>query len=471
MKLTSFILLFFALTLQAQTTVNINPEQQQQTVEGWGASMIWWAHMVGQWEDEEKIDDIVDLITSPEELNMNIFRYNIGGGDDPEHYSTPTKKGHMARGKGVRAEMEGFLDSADASYNWDRDAGQRKIMLKIREQRPDVVFEAFSNSPPYWMTYSSCSAGNHDASDDNLKPEYYEAFCDYLVAACVHYKEEYGIEFKTLDPFNEPQTSYWNYKGSQEGCHFDIASQIEIIKILYPKLKASGLNTVISASDETSVKSFNKAMQAYIDADIIAMVGQINTHSYKVSHEDRVKALSLSKEFGVDFWQSETGPQGIKGKDFINNLGLAQRLIDDMNTMQPQAWLDWQIMEEYNNTWCLIRGSFAEESYKSIKNFYVRMQATRFIKQGYTIISTNDKNTLAAISPDSKEIVVVTVNLEEKDKALQYTIDNNNKKAEVSIYRTTHDEDCALVENYKTKGKAIDFTAKAQSIQTLVIRL
>jgi O-glycosyl hydrolase len=207
MKIKLLLLILCTLTLQAQTSITIHPDQRQQTVEGWGSTMIWWAHMVGQWEDEEKVDDIIKLITCPEKLNMNIFRYNIGGGDKPSHYTTATRKGHMANGKGVRAEMEGFLDSSNANYNWNRDAGQRKVMLKIKEQRPDVIFEAFSNSPPYWMTYSKCSAGNHNASQDNLKPEYYEAFCDYLVNVCLHYKETYDIEFKTLDPFNEPQTS------------------------------------------------------------------------------------------------------------------------------------------------------------------------------------------------------------------------------------------------------------------------
>lgn len=33
-------------------------------------------------------------------------------------------------------------------------------MLKIIEKRPDAIFEAFSNSAPWWMTYSGCCAGN-----------------------------------------------------------------------------------------------------------------------------------------------------------------------------------------------------------------------------------------------------------------------------------------------------------------------
>lgn len=469
MKKILITLLLIPFALQAQVKVNIDTEKTYQEVEGWGASLIWWAHMTGQWEDEEKIDSIVDLLVSPDHLNMNIFRYNIGGGDDPTHYSTPDKPGHMAKGKGVRAEMEGFLDATDANYNWTRDAGQRKIMMKIKEKRPDVVFEAFSNSPPYWMTHSGCSAGNHDASEDNLKPEYYEAFCDYLIEVCVHYRDEYGIEFKTLEPFNEPQTSYWNYKGSQEGCHFNIETQIEIIKILHQKLKASGLNTVIAASDETNVNSFNKAMTAYIKEGITPMIGQINTHTYQVNHEDRVGALRLSKEIGVDFWQSETGPQGIKGHNYYNNLGLAQRLIDDMNVMRPQAWLDWQYIEEGNNTWCLIRSSFSKETIKIIKNFYVRKQVTKFIKQGYTIIDSDNKNTLAAMCPKTKEIAIVTVNNTKNEQDFSYQISNKMTKGKVRAYHTTEEVNCQEIESIKLKNGGFEKQLKPFSITTFII--
>jgi len=45
-------------------------------------------------------------MTSSTGLNYKYFRYNIGGGDDPENKNcTPH---HMGNGKGLRAEMEGF---------------------------------------------------------------------------------------------------------------------------------------------------------------------------------------------------------------------------------------------------------------------------------------------------------------------------------------------------------------------------
>lgn len=60
--------------------------------------------MCGKWSDD-KIDEIVEWMVSPTGLNYNIFRYNIGGGDDP--LNTNCDPHHMAKGKGLRAEMEG----------------------------------------------------------------------------------------------------------------------------------------------------------------------------------------------------------------------------------------------------------------------------------------------------------------------------------------------------------------------------
>ncbi|MBP1530640.1 MAG: hypothetical protein ILA39_00745, partial [Bacteroidaceae bacterium] len=255
----------------------IDVASRLQLNQGWGVSLCWWANMCGKWDDA-KIDQIVDWLVSPTGLNYNIFRYNIGGGDDPLNRNcTPH---HMGSGKGLRAEMEGFKDSTLDVYHWDRDAAQRKIMLKIREKRPDAIFEAFSNSAPYYMTYSGCVAGNTSAGKDNLKPEYYEEFAHYLVDVCRHYADEYGIVFRTLEPFNEPNTNYWGANGGQEGCHFDFASQVAFLRVLAPILRDSGLPTVISASDETSVSTSVSGFKAYQEADVLHLVGQWNTHTY-----------------------------------------------------------------------------------------------------------------------------------------------------------------------------------------------
>lgn len=444
--------------------VNVNDVLQRN--EGWGVSLCWWARMCGEWSDD-KIDEIVDWLVSPEGLNYNIFRYNIGGGDDPENRHCQLH--HMDNGKGRRAEMEGFKVSAESAYDWSRDAGQRKIMLKIKEKRPDAIFEAFSNTPPYYMTVSGCCAGNKNGGKDNLRHDCYEDFANYLVDVCKHYHDEYGIDFKTLEPFNEATTNFWGANGSQEGCHFDNDSQIKLIKILHPILKASGLKTVISASDETNVQGSIGTFRAYADAGILDMVGQWNTHTYGADSRSRNMLRTLCKDAGKWLWMSETGSGG-NGID--GNLKMTKRLFDDIKGLQPAAWIDWQYMEEKNDQWCFIRGNFADATYSKVKNYYVRQQVTSHIRQGYQFVGNESQNTLSAISDDGKELVVVFVNTESEKVVHKVSIKGVNAKKIESVYQTSATLNHAKIQKgYSLKRNLLEIELPAQSITTVTIKV
>jgi O-glycosyl hydrolase len=323
------------------------------------------------------------------------------------------------------------------------------------------------------MTYSGCSGGSIDPMQDNLKPEYYEAFCDYLIDVCKHYKDQFGIEFKTLEPFNESTSGYWNYQGSQEGCHFSPETQMKIIRMIYPKLKASSLKTVLSVSDETNIASTIKVLKAYLSAgDIIEKVGQLNTHTYSGTNSERTEVFDLVKTTGKPFWQSETGPGGNKKSSFETNLFLAQKLFDDMRLMKPQAWLDWQLMEESNVVWCLIRCNFNSQKYKIIKNLYVRMQITRFFKQGYTFVETGNEEALAAMNPEKTELVVAVINKSDHEKAFDLNFKAFDKKVKKAvIYRTCSVEDCAKILSFGIRKQAITYSAPGLSLTTFIIPL
>lgn len=389
---------------EAKYNVMVNPGAPRQQFDGWGISLCWWAHMCGNWSDD-KIDKIIDWLVLPENLNYRIFRYNIGGGDDPDNnHCTPH---HMGNGKGLRAEMPGFKMHENDEYDWSADEAQIKIMRKIKERRPDAIFEAFSNSAPWWMTYSGCCSGANDAGSDNLKPEYYDAFAQYLIDVMIHMKEVEGIEFATVAPFNEPMTNFWGRSGVQEGCHFDMESMSNFIKVLYPKLKASGLSTVISACDETAVGQQIADVKLFKNDNSLGFVGQINTHTYQGSMQDCCNISALCAAEGIPLWMSEVGSggNGIQG-----NLNMALRLIRDMRYIEPIAWCDWQYMEEANDQWCLIQGNFASETFKRVNHYYVRQHFSHYIKPGYTIITSTNDNTLAATNPTGDELVLVVVN-------------------------------------------------------------
>ena len=444
------------------------PQVVRQHFDGWGVSLCWWAGQCGKWPDS-KIDEIITWLTSPTGLNYSHFRYNIGGGDDPENRNCDQH--HMGRGKGLRAEMEGFKDFSGDEYHWDRDAAQRKIMLKIKEKRPDAVFEAFSNSCPYYMTYSGCVSGNTDGGKDNLKPEFYEEFAHYLVDVCKHYKDEYGIEFKTLEPFNESVTNFWYANGPQEGCHFDFESQIKFVRILSPILKASGLHTMIAAADETNIGLAVEGFKRFIADGADNLVGQWNTHTYSGNNVDRARFAQLAHETGKDLWMSETGSGG---NGIAGNLAMAQRLIDDMRYIQPEAWIDWQYMEEANDQWCTIRGSFADQTYAKVKNFYVRQQCSRFIKRGYDIITSLCPQSLAAVNAARDTLVLVALN---EGAAGAHVIDlslfaERPVRSTIRAYRTSPNENLTGAQSsVKLNGSTLTLAMPSQSITTLVIPL
>ena len=450
-------------TSMKAVSYSVNPEQVVQHWDGWGVSLCWWAGQCGKW-DEGKVDEIIDWLVSPDGLNYSHFRYNIGGGDDPQNRNCELH--HMGKGKGLRAETEGFKDFTGDQFHWERDSAQRRIMLKIKEKRPDAVFEAFSNSCPYYMTYSGCVAGNKDGSKDNLKREYYEEFAHYLVDVCKHYKEAYGIEFKTLEPFNESATSYWYQNGSQEGCHFDYSSQIAFLRVLAPILQASGLSTIISASDETSVEHSIKAIQAYKQAGVLPLVGQWNTHTYQGDTKQRIRLSALVQEAGKPFWMSETGSGG---KGLEGNLKMAQRLFDDIRYLQPEAWFDWQYMEERSDQWCVINGSFQGQIYRKVKNYFVRQQCSRFIKRGYDILQTDCSQLLAAISEARDTLTLVLLN--EGEETTHNIQIQKSKFKKAKVYRTSASEDMAVVKDgFRLKNNTLSIVLPKQSITIIVLK-
>ena len=71
-----------------EVNITVNPDIHHQTLEGWGTSLCWWGNIIGSWGDADynnngtpDREEIAELAFSPEYLNLNIVRYNVGGGD------------------------------------------------------------------------------------------------------------------------------------------------------------------------------------------------------------------------------------------------------------------------------------------------------------------------------------------------------------------------------------------------------
>ena len=94
------------------------------------------------------------------------------------------------------------FDRADAecgyawNYDWDADKNQMNVLkAAAKASGEDFLAEAFSNSPPYFMTVSGCSSGNTNSNTDNLRADSYHAFAAYMADVIEHWNKEGVITF------------------------------------------------------------------------------------------------------------------------------------------------------------------------------------------------------------------------------------------------------------------------------------
>lgn len=439
----------------------IDPYDRYDNFEGWGTSLAWWAHIIGQWKDEEKMNEVIGLIFDERKgLGFNIVRYNIGGGENPQIDPNTLRPG---------GDVPGFQPEK-GKWDWEADKGQRKVLLASFEHGVTIA-EAFSNSPPFWMTKSGSVTGAEDGGN-NLKDEYYAEFADYLTEVVRFYKEKHGVTFRSLNPLNEPASAWWVKGNIQEGAHFSLDKQMEIIDKVAQSLQKKGLqDTKISAPDENSIDETVEMLRGY-DEGTIDNLAQINTHSYNGSQLEELRKFAVEKDKRL--WMSEYGTGGTEPHnhdDMTSVMELAERIIFDLHMLQPAAWVYWQAVEDEGakNNWGFIHSDFrGKESYELTKQYYAMANFSRFIRPGSSIIHTNHGRSIAAYDQKKKRLTIVVRN-EYSQKEIEYDLNAFQFKTRLAeIYETTLQKDLKRSELsiYKNGFK---ITLDEQSVTTIVI--
>jgi O-glycosyl hydrolase len=437
-------------------TIVVDPSVKYQKFEGFGTSLCWWSELAGGWSAANR-NKLIGAIVDPDTgLGYGCFRYNIGGGDQPGHT-------HLV---GERA-VPGFKPTEAGDYDWTADPNQRNILLGIAARDSGAIFEAFSNSPPWWMTISGCSSGNTNG-EDNLKPAYFTNFAGYLADVVAHYKTAWGITFRTVEPFNEPSAGWWKALGSQEGCGF-ASQQSKMVVELGKQLVAKGLfpATEVSASDENSIATAVSSAKAYDDS-ALSFMSQINSHSYAgLSSRTTLDSIALAR--GKNLWQSESGPLN-KGSDTSDiTMWMSNVIIQDLRDMKPDAWIDWQVSDPSAN-WCTIQTTQSSQSFKYTGRYYMHAAFSRFIRPGSQIISSSDPNSVAALVPSNGNLVVVLRNA--ASASASYTVDLSkfgSIGSAATVYRFSLPGSLVKQADIAIANKQFAFTAPAQTLTTLVI--
>ncbi|MEV7085993.1 glycoside hydrolase [Streptomyces sp. NPDC093085] len=484
-------------------TVRPDPSYQGQEFEGWGTSLVWFANATGGYPPEIR-EKLARLVFGDDGLALNIARYNIGGGNAPD-VKDYLRAGGAVQGWWKAPEGTTRHDtawwSAENPDHWNADADATQRWWVKRIARDITHWEAFSNSPPWFMTESGYVSGNFQAGQDQLKPGSVDDFAAYLTGAVERLEKSSGIEVDTLDPFNEPNTSYWGTTlgpdgepvgGRQEGAHVGPERQQEVIKALAAKLATSRTDAVISAMDETNPTTFARNWGSY-PQDVRDLVAQLNVHTYGTGGRTTVRDLAKAAE--KPLWMSEVDGDWGDGQDFTSmrpGLGLARHIVDDLRELEPTAWLFWQPVEDYDNmkpggesakggNWGSIQVPFSCTAQDTLKSCPVRTNTkfdtarnfTHFIRPGDRLVKTDDTTSAAAVSASGRGATVVHVNDTAAPRAVTVDLSGFGRIAkDATVTPVVTDAGGALVKRapVAVRGGTATVTVPAESVTSLLVK-
>ncbi|PLS28920.1 bacterial Ig-like domain-containing protein [Bifidobacterium parmae] len=349
-------------------TVTPNPWYANE-FDGWGTSLAWFANATGGLGEESSIttnlgdeaskrqavaygkrlrEQFYQSIFGSDGLDLNMVRYNVGGGNASDvAYGYPFMRQGAAvpgtwkddadgsagvYGDGVTTKQAdkdklaaAFDPTDDDQYDFGKSAAQDWWITRGVEGtngKADITdVEAFANSAPWFLTENGYATGGYNASANNLKDP--EKFAQYM-ARNVEHLESLGVNVDTVEPFNESETSYWSTPGTTASDYDGKGDSDEDLirnywstyysdkdKTITPysnalkkpqegmhvgnsqqqatikalsKVLAGNEGTVISATDATNASDFVKSYDAY-PQEVRDLVGQYNVHAYSTGSQ------------------------------------------------------------------------------------------------------------------------------------------------------------------------------------------
>ena len=165
------------------------------------------------------------------------------------------------------------------------------------------------------------------------------------------------------------------------------------------ELNNRGLNnTIIAASDENNDNAATSTWNSFSSATK-SQIGQVQVHGYQSSGASQL----YNSMAGTQLWNSEYGDSDASG------LTMAAAINLDFTSLHNTAWCYWQPLD--GGGWGLINANDNAGTIGSVNpKYYVLAQYTRSIRQGMTILSSGDPNTVAAYDPVNHDLVLVTAN-------------------------------------------------------------
>ena len=502
------------LSMKAQSTfyITVDPSQTYQTMEGFGASDCWTADYVGRYfSDTQKAQAAkwlfsrqLDSNGNPEGIGLSLWRVNLGAG---------TAEQGSASGIDDESRRTYCYLNSDGTYDWTKNQGQQYFMQQAKNYGVENML-LFSNSAPVYYTKNGKGYADSGTSGSNLKDDCYDKFADFL-ATCTGHFTDAGYPITYIDPVNEPQ---FDWTSGQEGSPWENANIAHITKSLDASLTSKGLSAKIFIPEACSWDKLiggsgraSNQLNAFFDpANTDTYIGNLSHlsatvagHSYWTFTTDdglttmRQQVADAAQKYGVHVAQSEwsmldaapsasTGfPDSYDDASYMDiSLFMGKLIYCDLTYGNMNSWSYWTAFAQekwgQKNRFYLLRlnksDDTSSESYVDLENcnvvsdnsnLWVLGNYSFFIRPGYKRIALNgdglDYDGLmgsAWISPDSKRIVTVFVNMNETAKGVKFDMSNlGSTVSSVKKYVTSVDfnlsRDLTLSETYSSDSRIV----------------
>jgi hypothetical protein len=191
------------------------------------------------------------------------------------------------------------------------------------------------------------------------------------------------------------------------------------------------------------------------------------------------------------------GTAGQNAGEMAAGLWLADKIISDIQALEPSAWVLWQVIDTHiseegykgrrdggplrtsGGYWGTACANHDTDEILLTQKYYVFGQFTRHIRPGSTLIKCpTERNSgcrvLAALDKKKKSLTLVCTNTTEQEKSIEFSVDDFKIKGPVRQIRTSGQfadgEQWAETELSKTDGSQLNFKLKPNSVTTFVMK-
>ena len=433
---------------------------EHQTFETFGTSSAWWSQTV---DDEATAREIARLLYDKETgLGLDIYRYNIGGG---EKENPDCRIGDPNR----RTESFYVLNEETGEYEYDftRDANARRMLdMAVEYGASEVIL--FCNSPHFSMTASGHASGGLTEYASNLPKENYGAFVDYVLTIADWFVEQ-GYPVTAISPINEPQ---WKWGGDwvgQEGCHYTADETVEVLELFAVEMQKRNSPYKLNGPESGEL---SPAYYEYIDKFFASEIlnefcDTYSGHSYWIDNKHWIKS-----EVGTKFAEQFPGkklemsewcelPLTIDSKTIDSGLYMANIIVQDLNLLNAVSWQSWTavngdgLMEIIDGELVIYNRYYAYKHFSSfIENGMVRIDVMDSFEDKTSIAST-------AFTDGEKTVIVLINNAENAQNIRLYGV---YESAEIYVSDATRN-----LEKSELDAEQRNVELPAKSIATVVM--